>query len=40
MHHQKFKPQEFIVKEGDIGDKFYIIASGVARVSYMKDNKK
>lgn len=37
---EKYNPKDIIIKEGTIGNKFYIIENGVARIfSENKDNK-
>ena len=37
MTKEKYKPNEYIFKEGEIGDKFYLIKKG--KLSVLKDNK-
>lgn len=39
MNRESFAPGEAIIREGEVGDKFYIIASGVVDVTGEKDGK-
>jgi CRP-like cAMP-binding protein len=37
MEHESFRPGEVIIRQGEVGDKFYVIESGTVDVSSTKD---
>ena len=40
MHLEIFKPGEIVMEEGQVGDKFYIILNGIAKIYSYKEGSE